>query len=234
MLENLRSPRDYYAVKWIRSLSRDAHGINQSFLDWLSWQRDSGRPFFAFLNYLDAHEPFLPPQDEGTHFGLRPESSRDHAMLVEYWDRDKLKLSEQDIELARDSYDDCIAALDRRVGALLDELERREVLRDTLVIITSDHGEQFGEHGVFNHGFSLYSQEVHVPLLIISSAAPAGRTVSEPVSLRDLPATVVDLIGLGGGSPFPGRSLAESWRTPRGSATIDASRKRSRRSISPW
>jgi arylsulfatase A-like enzyme len=116
------------------------------------------------------------------------------------------------VELARDSYDNCIAALDRQVGLLLDELDRRGVLRETLVIITSDHGEQFGEHGVFNHGYSVYCQEVHVPLLIIAPKAPPGRTVSEPVSLRDLPATVVDLLGLGADSPFPGCSLAESWR----------------------
>ena len=69
---------------------------------------------------------------------------------------------------------------------------------------------------MFNHGFSLYTQEVHVPLLIISATAPAGRTVSEPVSLRNLPATVVNLLGLGAGSPFPGRSLAENWRPTAG------------------
>ena len=68
------------------------------------------------------------------------------------------------------------------------------MLRDTLVIITSDHGEQFGEHGVFNHGYSLYAHEVHVPLLIISPSAPPGLTVSQPVSLSDQPATVIDLI----------------------------------------
>jgi arylsulfatase A-like enzyme len=168
------------------------------------------------LNYLDAHEPFLLPEDGGVRFGLRPKSPADYKMLVEYWDRDKLKISERDVELARDSYDNCIAALDRQVGSLLDELERRGVLRDTLVIITSDHGEQFGEHRVFNHGISLYAHEVHVPLLIIAPAAPAGRTVSEPVSLRDLPATVVALSGLGAGSTFPGRSLAEYWKSKSG------------------
>jgi arylsulfatase A-like enzyme len=212
ILENLWSPRDYYAVKWIRSQSRDAEGINRSFLEWLSHNREPGRPFFAFLNYLDAHEPFLPPED-GTHFGLRPRSAAESRMLLEYWDRDKLALSAREVELARDAYDDCIAALDRQIGALLDELERRGALADTHVLVTSDHGEQFGEHGVFNHGFSLYAHEIHVPLLIISRAAPAGCTVSDAVSLRDLPATIVDLLGLAGGSPFPGRSLAESWRT---------------------
>jgi arylsulfatase A-like enzyme len=140
-------------------------------------------------------------------------------MLLEYWDRDKLKLSEREVELAHDSYDDCIAALDRQLGTLLDELDQRGLLRDTVVIITSDHGEQFGEHGVFNHGFSLYADEVHVPLLIISRAAPAGCTISEPVSLRDLAATVVDLAGLDAGPTFPGRSLATYWRDTPDAAT---------------
>jgi arylsulfatase A-like enzyme len=216
ILENLRIPRDYYSVKWLQYQSRDAAGINRSFLDWLSRERGAGRPFFAFLNYIDAHEPFLLPEDEGVRFGLRPESPSDYKMLLDYWDRNKLELSKRDVELARDSYDNCIAALDRQIGALLDELERRGVLRNTLVIITSDHGEQFGEHGVFNHGYSLYAHDVHVPLLMISPAAPPGLTVSEPVSLRDLPATVVALLGLDAGSTFSGRSMAEYWHSTPG------------------
>ena len=210
LVENLRHPRDYYSVKWIRSQSRDAAQINRSFLDWLSRNELVVRPFFAFLNYLQPTSRSW-PDDEGVHFGRRPESRGDYRMLLEYWDRNKLELGEHDVELARDSYDNCIAALDRQIGLMLDELDPRGVLRDTLVIITSDHGEQFGEHGVFNHGFSLYTQEVHVPLLIIGPSVPPGQTVSDPVSLRDLPATVVDLLGLGRASTFPGRSLAESW-----------------------
>ena len=220
LLENLRDSRDYYASKWIRSQSRDAAGINRAFLDWIAGERSSGRPFFAFLNYLDAHEPFLPPRDAEAHFGLRPESVAEHRMLLDYWDRDKLALTPREVELARDAYDDCIAALDRQVGALLEELDRRAMLGRTLVIVTSDHGEAFGEHGVFNHGFSLYANEVHVPLLIFWPGAPAGRTMTEPVSLRDIPATVVDLLGLAAGSPFPGVSLARAWR-PR-SSNVDA------------
>jgi arylsulfatase A-like enzyme len=215
-LENVFHPRGFYHVKWIRSQSRDGAEINRAFLDWLPRQRNAKRPFFAFLNYLDAHEPFLPPEGSGPHFGLRPESAADHKLLTEYWDRDKLALRPRDIELVRDSYDDCIAALDRQVGLLLAQLEKSGVLRDTLVIITSDHGEEFGEHGVFNHGFSVYTHEVHVPLLVISRAAPAGRTIDEPVSLRDLPATVVDLLGIGDRSGFPGHSLADHWRLPGG------------------
>jgi arylsulfatase A-like enzyme len=130
-------------------------------------------------------------------------------MLLDYWDWNKLNLSAREVELARDSYENCIAALDREIGALLEELDRRGVLKDTHVIITSDHGEQFGEHGVFNHGYSVYSQEVRVPLLLISPKVQPGQVCSEPVSLRDLPATVIDLVNSGVSSAFPGRSLME-------------------------
>ena len=215
---SLLSYRDFSHRKWIQYQSRDARGINRAFLDWLSRPRQVERPFFAFLNYLDAHEPFVVPADQAARFGLRPESRRDYEMLLDYWDRDKTHISPRDVALVRDGYDDCIAFLDGQVGSLLDELDRRGVLRETVVIITSDHGEEFGEHGVFNHGYSLYLDEVHVPLVILAPGAPAGRAVAEPVSLRDLPATIVDLLGLAGDSPFPGRSLAAHWRTPAGAA----------------
>ena len=79
-------------------------------------------------------------------------------------------------------------------------------------IITSDHGEGLGEHDLFMHGESLYRTEIRVPLLILlPSRRPSGAVVRQTVSLRDLPATIVDLIGLGDGSPFPGRSLARLW-----------------------
>ena len=68
----------------------------------------------------------------------------------------------------------------------------------------------------FGHGTSLYLDQIAVPLVILSPDAPAGRVVADPVSLRDLPATVVDLLGLSAGSPFPGHSLAALWRSAPG------------------
>jgi arylsulfatase A-like enzyme len=177
------------------------------------------------LNYIDAHEPFMAPPGAGGRFGLAPAKAAERAMLLDYWDLDKLKLTERDVEMARDAYDDCIAALDEQVGSLLDDLDRRGLLRDTLVVITADHGEQFGEHGLFNHGYSLYSYETHVPLLVIDPRSPRGATVPAPVSLRDLPATIVELAGQASGSPFPGRSLSTHWSpetAPEGRITSSA------------
>ena len=117
--------------------------------------------------------------------------------------------SADEIALARDAYDDCVADLDEELGRLIDELERRAILERTWVIIVADHGESFGEHpGVFRHGTSLYQTELHVPLLIIPplmAGNPLKAVVSEPVSLRDLAATIVERLGLQKGSPFPGR-----------------------------
>jgi arylsulfatase A-like enzyme len=216
VLMNLLNPDDYYSRKWLQLRSRDAQGINRAFLDWLSRQKRADRPFFAFLNYMDAHEPFLPPREYVAKFGVQPRGRGESEMLLHYWDIDKTHLSPRDTALNRDGYDDCIAYLDQQIGAMLDELDRRGVLENTLVIITSDHGEEFGEHRVFNHGYSLYLHETHVPLVILSGTVPAGRAVAEPVSLRDVPATIIDLLGLSADSPFPGRSLAANWRSPAG------------------
>jgi arylsulfatase A-like enzyme len=99
-------------------------------------------------------------------------------------------------------------------------LERRGVLDQTLVIVTADHGEELGEHGLFEHGESLYRPEIHVPLLIIlPGRGRSPEVVRETVSLRDLPATIADLVGMADGAPFPGSSLARLWRDVRPAGT---------------
>ncbi len=113
--------------------------------------------------------------------------------------------------MAHDCYDDCIAFLDEQLGQLLDELKRQGLLENTEVIITSDHGEAFGDHGILGHSSSVNLDEIGVPLVILSPSVPVGQVVNNPVSLRDLPATVVDRLGLSAGSPFPGRSWAVDW-----------------------
>src|SRR5262249_36729591 len=103
--------------------------------------------------------------------------------------------------------------LDEQLGRLIDELDCRSLLERTWVIITADHGESFGEQpGVYWHGTSLYQAQLHVPLVVIPPAwGPSPQVVTETVSLRDLAATIVDVLGFGVGSPFPGEPLARFW-----------------------
>lgn len=190
---------------------KDASRINRDFLGWLDTQ-SAARPFFAFLNYYDAHHPYLTPERgmaEG--FGREPTSARDFRLLKTWWERDKQGLKPEDLALARDSYDRCIASLDEQLGRLFDELKNRGVFDDSIVIVTADHGEHLGEHDLFGHGCSVYSPELHVPLLIVApKLLPKAVVVEDPVSLRDLPATVTELLGLGSTTAFPGRSLART------------------------
>jgi arylsulfatase A-like enzyme len=192
---------------------KDAAALNREFMDWM--QSNRGEPFFAFLNYFDAHDPYLTPAGSVPRVASGPKSRADFAMLRDWQRLEKDTLSPGDIQRARDAYDNCIAALDHEVGKLIDWLSDRQLLERTLLIITSDHGEQFGEHGTFGHGLSLYGHEVNVPLLVIAPGrVPAGRVVSTPVSLRDVPATVAGFLGASGDlePPFPGTSLEPLWR----------------------
>jgi arylsulfatase A-like enzyme len=206
----------FYDKKWATLQSRGAREINDGFLNWISGKR-SDRPFFAFLNYFDAHEPFVPPAAFDHQFGVAPKTRQDYQFLFDYVGTTKDFQRKRDLRMAVDCYDDCIAFLDEQFGHLLDELRARGMLENTDVIITSDHGEAFGDHGVFGHSYTTDLDEIGVPLVILSPTAPAGKEVKTAVSLRDLPATVVDLLGLSAGSPFPGRSLTAHWGSARSS-----------------
>lgn len=195
-------------------IRKTAEQVNEEFLGWLSGI-DGSRPFFTFLNYFDAHSPYLPPEDD---FLLRfvDEPPRYALSGSEYSERQLAELTA--------AYDGSIAYLDAKLGELLDELDARGVLDSTLVIVTSDHGEQFGEHGLVFHGNSLYMPLLHVPLLASwPGVIPSGVRVREPVSLRHIPATVAALLGFPS-SPFPGRSLASYWRPDPGFGARAASR----------
>jgi arylsulfatase A-like enzyme len=184
--------------------------VNREFLDWLSRRHEPGRPFFAFLNYVDAHSPYLLPSGTSYRLSSAPMTDADLRFLAEGWTQvDKRRIPRAPPSLVRDAYDNCLAYLDERLGELIDDLQRRGVLDQTLVIVTADHGEGLGEHGLVDHGESLYRTEIRVPLLIVLPA-DRGRSpvaVEEFVSLRDIATTIADFVRPETKSPFPGRSL---------------------------
>ncbi len=193
-------------------LRKSAGRIRRDFLSWIDRKTADDRPFFAFLNLFDAHNPYLPPAEFDTPFGAQTHSADDLRLFERWFILDKSNLTPDQVSLVSDAYDDCLAYLDSQIDGLLGGLALRDKLDDTLVIITADHGEHFGEHGLYGHASSLYDQELHVPLiLLLPRSAHGGRAVTNTVSLRDLPATVVDVLGLEDGAPFPGRSLARCW-----------------------
>ena len=176
---------------WSRSTSTPTHDPKSSadlaaqFLDWQLEAR--GRPWFGMLQMVDAHAPVKPKAPFDTLFSASGVTA---------------------------GYDGAIATMDRDIGALLAELGRRGALSQTIVIVTADHGELFGEHGLLEHGNSLYMPVIHVPLIIRAPGrAPPGVHVRQPVSLRDLGATVLELVDrVASDEPeLGGRSLRSTW-----------------------
>jgi arylsulfatase A-like enzyme len=194
---------------------KPADAVTQPFLAWLdghSAGQPRGRPFFAFLNYFDAHDPYVAPPEFASHV---PQTEADRQTIRDWWNIDKPSLTDQQVALGMYGYLDCIEFLDHHFGRLLDELESRGILENTIVIVTSDHGEHFGDHQLFGHGNSLYQPLVHVPLIIsCPGRVPDARTVDQFVSLVDLPATVLDVVGLEDSiadTTIGGRSLRRFW-----------------------
>jgi arylsulfatase A-like enzyme len=186
---------------------KSASSISDDFLNWVS--RNKHQPYFAFLNYYDAHEPYLPPPPFATLFS----NSKDRPRGA-YGTYDLDSLTKDQILELHDAYDNSIAYVDDRLSKLFAELERQGSLGNTIVVITSDHGELFGEHGMLGHFNGVYRPTIHVPLIISApSLAPVNVRVGNGVSLRDIPATILDLVGTN--ADLPGQSLSRLWSTGR-------------------
>jgi arylsulfatase A-like enzyme len=159
------------------------------------------RPFFAFVNFIEVHGPYAPPAPYRGRFLSEP----GHSPLVQSATRrkapayylDPSSISDDEFRVLNDLYDGEVAYADALVGALMAELETAGVRDDTVVVITSDHGENIGDHGHFRHVFSLYHTTVRVPLIVsFPDGARAGEVRSEAVSLIDLYPTLLGLAGL--------------------------------------
>src|SRR5208282_5324878 len=126
-------------------------------------------------------------------------------------DREKLERPD-DIHDEMDAYDGAIAFEDEQIGRLLASPRGRQLTDNTIVVVVSDHGEFFGEHGLFLHRNALFLEGIRVPLLMLwPGHMPAGVRVPTPVSIASLPATLMQMLPRPGGVEFPGSSLAGLW-----------------------
>jgi arylsulfatase A-like enzyme len=186
----------------------DARENNQDVYRWL--RQPPAKPYFLFINYFDTHSPYLtqPPYDH--RFGT-VSNRLVHKLFDDLQGPDPVRNitpAERDRLMA--GYDSCLAFLDAQVGRLLDFLQKSPEGRNTIVIVTADHGEAFGEHGFYSHGYNLYRELVHVPLIIAGPGVPKDVRISHIVRTRDLFSTVLDLAG-NGHTPFSRESLARFW-----------------------
>lgn len=195
-----RHPHDVALQKWIGQLGE-------------------GRPFFAFLNYIEAHTPYRPPEPFLSQ-ALAPEWTQVEGVAAsrektrDHWLRPE-GLPGETIEIMSRLYDGEIAFLDWAFGRLLQMLEAQGLLDETLIVVTSDHGEHFGEHGLVSHSFSLYEGLVRVPLLVRQPGGiHAGTRRTDPVHLMDLFPSLLGAAGVETPRPSHGEDVFKAAVDP--------------------
>ena len=173
------------------SAVRSAEEITDQALAWLG-RRPRGQPFLLFLNYMDAHTPFVPrPGFTGRWPGrsprLRPYGLHDTADIM----AGRRPLTPEESSHLRALYDDALSYLDDQVGRLLEALDAQPDRDRTWIVVTADHGEQLGEHGRLGHDCVLYPEVMRVPLIVryppgSAEAARNGGVDGRPVQLTDV------------------------------------------------
>jgi arylsulfatase A-like enzyme len=191
--------------KFLRKRNDDgARRTNELIGEWLS-ARERTRPYFLFVNYLEPHLRYHPPREIATHL-LPAGVSYDEAMAVpqDAWGyiAGDVELDERDFEILRALYRAEIVYLDRRIGELRSRLEAAGEWENTLLVVTSDHGENIGDHGLMDHQYSLHDTLLHVPLIVGGGAVSGGafgdggNEVDDLVQLTDLAPTLLDHAGI--------------------------------------
>lgn len=185
--------------------------INAKFLGFLATREDD-RPFFAYLHYLDAHWPFQPESPFRERFvGNSPEASlfdRDSWKgLRERINDASLELNEIDRARLQDQHDGGVGQLDHRLGQLFDALRAQGLLDQTVLLLTSDHGEELLDHGAVGHGGTLYREVIEVPLLIRLPGGAGSQKSARPARLLDVLPTLAALAGVEAPAEIEGRDL---------------------------
>ena len=160
------------------------------------WLRDHGaKPFFLWLHYLDPHLPYEPPP------AYAPPTAPPAGMDASFDDLSGVRagytvLDRDGRDWVRALYDGEVRYVDSEVGRFLDALREQDLYDRCVIGFASDHGEEFWEHGGFEHGHSVFDEVLRVPLAFKAAGATAGPRIADPVSTASLSATLLDLAGL--------------------------------------
>ena len=185
----------------------------------LSWALDvdrAGGRFLLFVNDMEPHLPYTPPEDVARRF-LPADATPEEIAQARAFDFPRTlsvmlgreSVSPRERRILTALYDAEIATLDASIGRLLDRLASEGVLDRTLVVVCGDHGENIGDHGLWEHRFSLHRSIRHVPLVLrLPGVFDGGRTVADPVRLEDVFPTVLEACGLPVPAKLDGASLS--------------------------
>ena len=167
-------------------------------LAWLDVNRSNGRPFFAFVNLMAAHLPSYPRPGYGStdwpdHVLARIEPVN---IVPERYYLPEYRLNETELRVMVDTYNAEISYLDDHIGRIIGSLGKLGALNNTILIVTSDHGENFGEHGFIEHQFCLYNSLIHIPLILRFPQGIESAIIHERVSNIAIMDTILDLANI--------------------------------------
>jgi arylsulfatase A-like enzyme len=167
--------------------------LTKKAIAWLGAHRDDD--FFLWIHYFDPHLPYEPGPDLLPE-GPAPDRIGPRFSKIDEVRSGRLDLTAQEKEWIRELYIREVLYIDENLGALIQALERLDIYEDALVVFMSDHGEEFWEHGGFEHGHTLYNELLRVPLIIkLPGAVPTGKSEAV-VSIQGIMPTILDLCGI--------------------------------------
>src|SRR5581483_3290060 len=183
--------------------------INQEVLPLLEQLKRETAPFFLFVNYMDAHLPYIPPPPFATLFPGKNRLLDFDAVTNVELDviKQKRGIIPQERAHLESQYDGAIAYLDSEFANIIARLQQLGLYDNTMVVVVGDHGESFGDRGMMEHTVSVYQDQVHVPLIIHYPRQTQAETVDTTVSHVDLMPTILDVLGYPMPKPTQGRSL---------------------------
>ncbi len=193
-------PEEYQQVP--KGAGRMESAATEAAIGWLGRRRTASNPFFLFINFNSPHMPYNPPESFRANFiksEYQPDEINRLSKINGMWAHlaGELKLGERDLRIMSDLYDGEIAFADHCTGKVIDQLKSLGILDNTLVVVTSDHGENIGEHGLIDHLLSMYETTLHVPLVLrYPKRFKAGTSFDDLVSLVDVFPTVLDLCNI--------------------------------------
>ena len=174
-------------------------------LRWILQQ--PAKPFFAWIHAWDAHFPYLDRPPYNRLFVNRRSDFVLNSATRHEINQGRQAMEITALEFQRGLFDGAINYLDKQIGSLLHELERLDLLANTLLVITADHGEAFLEHQFVEHTECLYDEVLRVPLIFTGPGLNLGRRIREQVRSIDIMPTLLDLCGLSPKSEIQGTSL---------------------------
>lgn len=158
--------------------------------DWLHHDWTGKHPFFLFVHLMEPHAPYGTPASKVQKFlppGVTPQQAAKVNQDPEIFISGKLKMTPHDFEILTALYQNDISYVDSIIGGIIQDFRKQNLLDNTLVIFTSDHGEHFGDHGLMSHELSLYDVLVHVPLIIrFPNRTHSGTLIKETVQTIDI------------------------------------------------